>query len=183
MKRTMALWMAGMLLFLTAGCQQIQERTTDYQQLVKDTLAREYSFTAEMRYGNTTAIGTVKKTGTSDLRVEFTDPEPLKGLVVASQGDQIRAEYFGMELDLTSFEIPTQSILNLLREVLAVEHPEGLDVKVEEDTVVASGSIMIASYEIIFQKETMAIEKVTVPSADAELLASDFTFLESSPSS
>ena len=91
--------------------------------------------------------------------------------------------YKRQELDLTSFEIPTQSILNLLREVLAVEHPEGLDVKVEEDTVIASGSIMIASYEITFQKETMAIEKVTVPSADAELLASNFTFLESSTSS
>ena len=46
MKRWMGALMA--LLMLLGGCGTLWEQTTDYDALVKETLAREYTFTGKM---------------------------------------------------------------------------------------------------------------------------------------
>ncbi len=176
MKRILSVLAAAALLVSMAGCRQVKDMTTDYKKLVRDTLAREYSFDAEMSYSGTTAVGHIQKTGETDIRVEFSAPAAFQGLVVSTKGEEIQAEYLGMELDLSVFEIPTQSVLTLLREVLAAPQPDNITVEVGEDTVTASGSIIIASYEIVFDKETMAIRSISVPSADAQLIVSNFVF-------
>lgn len=176
MMRILALAL-GLVLALS-GCQKIKAMTVDHKARVKEALARPYSFDAEITYSGTTVLGQVEKTEEADLQIAFTEPAAFKGLVIAVQGEEVRAEYLGIQLDLSTFEVPTQAIPTLVREVLTGEQLDNMAVKVVEDTVVASGSIIIAAYEIVFDKETMAIRSISVPTADAQLVATNFTFTD-----
>ena len=51
------------LLLLLAGCRGMGGPGVDYDALVRQTLAREYSFTAEAAYSGTTATLQLTKTG------------------------------------------------------------------------------------------------------------------------
>jgi len=176
-------WIAalGAVLALLGGCAKLREQTTDYDTLVRDTLAREYTFTAEMTYDGAEAKAFLTKTGTADIRAEFSAPEALEGLTVTAAGEEIQVQFRGMDVDLSPYTLPTQSILTLLREVLTGEKAGKLTTQVEEDRVIASGSILLTTYEIVFDKETMAVEQVLIPSIDGEVTVSDFTFTSEGP--
>ena len=160
------------------GCGKVKERMTDYDSLVKESLGRAYSFTAEFAYDGGTAAAQVTKTGEADVRLDFTAPETLDGLSVSAGGEEILVEYRGMEVDLSAYGLPTQSILTLLREVLTGEKEGKLTTEVGEDTVTASGTIILTTYQIVFDKETMEIRKILIPSVDGEVAVTDFTYLE-----
>ena len=179
--RILSLIAAGMLFLGSAGCGTVKEQMTDYDSLVKESLGRDYSFTAEFAYDGTTAVAQVTKTGEADVLLEFTAPETLEGLKV-SAGEEIRVEFRGMEVDLSAYDLPTQSILTLLREVLTGEKEGRLTTQVEDDTVTASGTIILTTYEIVFDKETMEIRKVLIPSVDGEVSITDFTYLDETSS-
>lgn len=179
MKRGFKLLALGLCLALAlTGCQKLKDSVVDHKALVKETLARSYTFDAEITYSGTTVLGQIEKTKEADLTITFAEPAAFNGLVVTVQGEEVRAQYLGMELDLSVFEIPTQAVPTLVREVLTGGQADKMTVQVEEDTVVASGSILIAAYDIVFDKDTMAICSISVPSADAELVASNFTFTD-----
>lgn len=176
-------WIAalGAALALLGGCGKLREQVTDYDALVRQTLAREYTFTAEMTYDGTEAKAFIAKTGAADIQAEFSAPSSLEGLVVTTAGEEIRVTFRGMEVDLSPYTLPTQSVLTLLREVLTGEKAGKLTTQVEEDTVTASGSILLTTYEIVFDKETMAVQRVLIPSIQGEVLISDFTFTSEGP--
>ena len=87
----------------------------------------------------------------------------------------------GMEVDLSAYAIPTQSLMTLVREVLTGEKSGKLTVEAEEDTVTASGSILLTTYQLVFDKETMALEKIVIPSVEGEAIITDFRFLDEKP--
>lgn len=174
MKRWIAVLAA--VLVLLAGCAKLREQTTDYDALVKETLAREYTFTAQMTYDGTEAEAQVTKTGAADIAAEFSAPEALSGLTVTAVGEEIKVQFRGMDVDLSPYTLPTQSVLTLLREVLTGEKSGKLTTRVEEETVTASGSILLTTYEIVFDKETMEVREVRIPSIDGVVKISDFTF-------
>lgn len=176
-------WIAaiGAVLALLGGCGKLKERTTDYDALVRETLGREYTFTARMTYSGTEAEAFLTKTGVSDVTAEFTAPEALSGLTVAAAGEEIKVQFRGMDVDLSSYTLPTQSILTLLREVLTGEKAGKLTTQVEEDKVRASGSILLTTYEIVFDKESMAVEEVRIPSIDGVVEIGEFTFTSEAP--
>ena len=164
MKRWMGALMA--LLMLLGGCGTLWEQTTDYDALVKETLAREYTFTGKMTYDGTQAEAFFTKTGESDVTAEFSAPEALKGLTVIAAGEELRVQLRGMDVDLSPYALPTQSILTLLREVLTGEKSGKLTAQAEGDTVIASGSILLTTYEIVFDKETMVVREIRIPSLE-----------------
>ncbi|MCI8653216.1 MAG: hypothetical protein HFF11_05950 [Angelakisella sp.] len=174
MKRWMGALMA--LLMLLGGCGTLWEQTTDYDALVKETLAREYTFTGKMTYDGTQAEAFFTKTGESDVTAEFSAPEALKGLTVIAAGEELRVQLRGMDVDLSPYALPTQSILTLLREVLTGEKSGKLTAQAEGDTVIASGSILLTTYEIVFDKETMVVREIRIPSLEGVIEVSDFTF-------
>ena len=169
------------LLVLLAGCRGIGGPGVDYDALVRQTLAREYSFTAEASYSGTTATLQLTKTGEADLQADFTAPEALNGLSVTAAGEALTVRFRGMEVDLSAYAIPTQSLMTLVREVLTGEKSGKLTVEAEEDTVTASGSILLTTYQLIFDKETMALEKIVIPSVEGEAIITDFRFLDEEP--
>lgn len=169
------------LLVLLAGCRGIGGPGVDYDALVRQTLAREYSFTAEAAYSGTTATLQLTKTGEADLQADFTAPEALNGLSVTAAGEALTVRFRGMEVDLSAYAIPTQSLMTLVREVLTGEKSGKLTVEAEEDTVTASGSILLTTYQLIFDKETMALEKIVIPSVEGEAIITDFRFLDEEP--
>ena len=77
-------WIAALaaLLLLVGGCGKLRDQVTDYDALVKETLAREYAFTGKMTYDGTQAEAKFTKTGAADITAEFSAPEALSGLVV-----------------------------------------------------------------------------------------------------
>lgn len=176
MKRTAALLAAAMLALL-GGCEKLQEQMTDYDQLVRDTLAREYSFTADVAYSGTEATVYVVKTGVGDLQVDFLAPESMEGLSVAAVGDDLTARFRGMEVDTSAYALPAQSVLSLLREVLSGEKDK-LDIRADDGTVTASGSILLTNYDLVFDKETMELKQVLIPSAEGRAEISEFDFLD-----
>jgi len=171
-------WIAalGAALALLGGCAGLKEQAADYDALVKETLAREYAFTAKMTYDGTEAEAGVTKTGVSDVTAEFPAPEALAGLTVTAAGEEIKVRFRGMDVDLSPYTLPTQSVLTLLREILTGEKEGKLTTEVVEDTVVASGSILLTTYEIVFDKETMEVREVRIPSLDGVVEITDFTF-------
>ena len=108
------------LLLLLAGCRGMGGPGVDYDALVRQTLAREYSFTAEAAYSGTTATLQLTKTGEADLQADFTAPEALNGLSVTAAGEALTVRFRGMEVDLSAYAIPTQSLMTLVREVLKI---------------------------------------------------------------
>ena len=169
------------LLLLLAGCRGMGGPGVDYDALVRQTLAREYSFTAEAAYSGTTATLQLTKTGEADLQADFTAPEALNGLSVTAAGEALTVRFRGMEVDLSAYAIPTQSLMTLVREVLTGEKSGKLTVEAEEDTVTASGSILLTTYQLVFDKETMALEKIVIPSVEGEAIITDFRVLDEEP--
>lgn len=169
------------LLLLLAGCRGMGGPGVDYDALVRQTLAREYSFTAEAAYSGTTATLQLTKTGEADLQADFIAPEALNGLSVTAAGEALTVRFRGMEVDLSAYAIPTQSLMTLVREVLTGEKSGKLTVEAEEDTVTASGSILLTTYQLVFDKETMALEKIVIPSVEGETTITDFRFLDEEP--
>lgn len=176
-------WMAAfaVALALLGGCGKLREQVTDYDALVRETLGREYTFTARMTYNGTEAEAFFTKTGVSDVTAEFSAPEALNGLTVTAAGEDIQVQFRGMDVDLTPYTLPTQSLLTLLREVLTGEKAGKLTTTVEEDKVIASGSILLATYDIIFDKETMAVEEVRIPAIEGVIEIGEFTFTSEAP--
>ena len=174
-------WIAalGAALALLGGCAGIGGgKTTDYDALVRETLAREYTFTAEMTYDGTEAKAFIAKTGVADIQAEFSAPSSLEGLVVTTTGEEIQVTFRGAAVDLSPYTLPTQSALTLLREILTGEKAGKLTVKAEEEQLVASGSILLTTYEIVFDKETMEVQEVRIPSLDGVVEISDFSFTD-----
>ena len=161
---------------LAAGCAGAGEPPADYAALARESLGREYAFSASFAYGGETAEARVEKTGEADLRLEFTAPELLEGLVVSAAGEEVRVEYRGAEVDLSAYDLPTQSILFLLREVLTGGGE--LSVTEGEETVTLSGASVVASYELDFDRETMELREIRIPSVDGVVAVSDFAFLD-----
>lgn len=177
MRKRIAALLAAAALALLGGCDNLQEQMMDYQQKVKETLAREYSFTADVAYNGTDATVQVVKTGAGDLRLDITAPPSMEGLSITAQGDDLAVQFRGMAVDISAYALPAQSVLTLLREVLAGEKGD-LDIQLGEDTVTASGSILLTSYDLEFDRETMALRRVLIPSVEGEAVISDFTFLD-----
>ena len=169
--------LAAMLLLtlLLGGCAG-GAKNADYKQAVRDTLARSYTFTADIAYGEETASAVIQKTGKTDLSISFTAPEILSGLTVVTAGETLTASYRGVELDLSAYNIPSQSVISVLETVLAAEPSDNLEVTEQNGVLTARGTLVIASYEIDFDQETMAIKAVRVPSIDGTLTVSEFTF-------
>lgn len=178
MKKRIAALAAAAALAWMGGCDSLQEQMTDYDALVRETLAREYSFTAEVAYNGTDATVQVVKTGAGDLQLDFTAPPSMEGLSVTAEGEELTVRFRGMEVDISAYAIPAQSVLTLLREVLAGEKPAKLDIQADDETVTASGSILLTSYDLTFDKETMALTRILIPSVEGEADISDFTFLD-----
>lgn len=176
MMKRIAAFLAAAALALLGGCDKLREQITDYDQLVRQTLAREYSFTAEVAYNGTDATVYVVKTGVGDLQVDFTAPAALEGLSVTAVGEDLTARFRGMEVDISSYALPAQSVLVLLREVLSGEKGE-LDIRVDDDTVTAGGSILLTNYDLLFDKDTMKLRQVLIPSVDGVADISEFDFL------
>lgn len=177
MMKRMAAVLAAMGLALLGGCDKLQEQMTDYDRLVRDTLAREYSFTADVAYSGTEATVYVVKTGVGDLQVDFLAPASMEGLSVTAIGDALSARFRGMEVDISAYALPAQSVLSLLREVLSGEKDK-LDISAGDDTVTASGSILLTSYDLVFDKETMELREVLIPSAEGVANITEFDFLD-----
>lgn len=176
-RRTVPAVLAALLLLLT-GCRGIGGPVVDYDALVRETLAREYTMTADIAYDGTTATVALTKTGEADLEAVFSAPEVLEGLTVTAVGDTVAVRYRGMDLDLSAYAIPTQSLTALLREVLTGEKEGKLTVEVADDTVTASGSILLTTYQLLFDKETMALKQVLIPSVEGTADITDFRFLD-----
>jgi len=176
MKRIAAL-LAAAALALLGGCDKLQQQMTDYDRLVRETLAREYSFTADVAYNGTDATIQVVKTGEGDLQVDITAPESMEGLSITAVGDDLTVLFRGMEVDISAYALPAQSVLTLLREVLTGEKGK-LDIQVDDETVTASGSILLTNYDLVFEKDTMKLTRVLIPSVDGEADISGFTFLD-----
>ncbi len=81
-------------------------------------------------------------------------------------------------MDISAYVIPAQSALTLLREVLAGEKPAKLDIQEDDQTVTASGSILLTSYDLTFDKETMALTRILIPSVEGDAEITDFVFLD-----
>lgn len=177
MMRRLAALLAAAALALLGGCEQLQEQMTDYDRLVRDALAREYSFTAEVAYSGTDATVYVVKTGVGDLQVDFLAPASMEGLSVTAVGDDLTARFRGMEVDISAYALPAQSVLSLLREILSGDKDK-LDVRAGDETVTASGSILLTNYDLIFDKETMELRQVLIPSVEGKADISEFDFLD-----
>lgn len=175
-KRIAAL-LAAAALALVGGCDKLQEQMTDYDQLVRETLAREYSFTAQAAYNGTEATVYVVKTGVGDLQVDFLAPASMEGLSVTAVGEELIARFRGMEVDISAYALPAQSVLALLREVLKGEKGK-LTIQTDDETVTASGSILLTGYDLVFDKETMELRKILIPSVDGTADITDFDFLD-----
>lgn len=176
-RRTVPAVLAALLLLL-AGCRGIGRPAVDYDALVRETLAREYTMTADIAYGGTGAVVTLTKTGEADLEAVFSAPEVLAGLTVTAVGERVAVRYRGMDVDLSAYAVPTQSLTTLLREVLTGEKEGRLTVEAAGDTVTASGSILLTTYQLIFDKETMALRQVLIPSVEGTADITDFRFLD-----
>lgn len=182
MKKRIAAFLAAAVLSLLGclgGCDKLREQMTDYDQLVRDTLAREYSFTADIAYNGTDATVYVVKTGVGDLQVDFLAPAAMEGLSVTAVGDALTARFRGMEVDISAYALPAQSVLVLLREVLSGEK-EKLVTRADEDSVTASGSILLTSFDLIFDKDTMKLRQVLIPSVEGVADITEFDFLDES---
>lgn len=177
MKKRLAALAAAVALCLAAGCDDLGQRV-DYDAMVRETLAREYSFTADVAYNGTSATVQVKKTGAGDLQLDFTAPPSMEGLSVTAAGEDLTVRFRGMEVDISAYAIPAQSALTLLREVLAGEKPAKLDIQEDDQTVTASGSILLTSYDLTFDKETMALTRILIPSVEGDAEITDFVFLD-----
>lgn len=159
------------------GCSNTPLVKTDYQKLVGDTLAKNYAFDAKVEWQEEDAVIKVEKTGPEEMKVTFLEPEALKDLVAALSGEDVTLSYRGMKMDLGMYDIPAQSILPVLWDLLSAKSTKSLKVTEKDDTVKADGSLYMTGFTITFDKKTMNLQKIEVPELETLLTVTKFEFL------
>ncbi len=162
---------------LLGGCGSAAEPPVDYEAMMRETLNRSFSFRADIQWEEMEASAFVEKGEDGSMQLAFDSPELLEGLSVTLSEEEARIEYRGMEMPLEGTDIPAQSILPVLRQLLFTGGWEGLSVREEEETVTAEGSFYTAAFQIILEKETMEIKEILIPDLDAQIQVSEFEFL------
>lgn len=162
---------------MLTGCRGI-EKTPDYSTKVTEALAQNFSFQGELTWEDMTVIANVVKTDPTDLQVNFTAPENVAGLSVILQKDTAKVLYRGMELDMKAYDIPAQSVLPVLWELLSGKNQTGLTVQAEDEQVIARGSLYLTSFTMIFDKKTMILQEISIPDLGVVVIVKDFKFLE-----
>ena len=74
---------------------------------------------------------------------------------------------------ISHLEVTTGKIIDAV-----VEKPAKLDIQEDDQTVTASGSILLTSYDLTFDKETMALTRILIPSVEGDAEITDFVFLD-----
>ena len=175
LKRCTALFCC-LFCILCAGCSSVRDAATDYGALARETLAKNYSFKAHIAWEDMTADADLAKSSPTDIQVDFTAPETLEGLSAVFGESQVKVFYRGMEMDLGEYDIPAQSILPVLWELLSADSSLSLTAETGEETVTAKGSLYVTAFEITFEKETMKIQNISIPDLGAQVTMTEFEF-------
>ena len=160
-RRIIAVWAICCYLMLV-GCQRL-EKTIDYQAKVLETLGRSFSFQGELSWEDMAIVAHVTKMASTDLQVDFAVPEEVAGLSVLLQKDAAKVLYRGMELDMKAYDIPAQSVLPVLWDLLSGQNQTGLTVQAENQRVTARGSLYLTSFTMTFHQESMILEEISIP--------------------
>ena len=165
----------GLILAMATGCSEA-EPPEDYDTLVREALARNYSFDAHIQWEDMEAEAFVDKIGSEHIKVDFLAPEIWEGLSVNLEGEEATIFYRGMEMQIGEYEIPAQSILPTLWELLSGETALGMTAEVGEEVVTAKGSFYFAAFEMDFCRDGMEIQSIRIPDLNAVVEVENFSF-------
>lgn len=162
-------------LLLLAGCTA-QPQQVDYEERVRQTLGGNYSFTAAVTYEEIDAEATVEKQAEDHFVISVTSPDSMAGLVLTLAAEDTVLTYHGMEVDLTGYQLPAESVASILRKVLG--GADEYTFQEQENEVTATGGDVLFHYVIRFEKTTMTPQSIEVPELGLTVGITDFKTLE-----
>lgn len=156
----------------------MQISVPDYTAMARESLASNYTFDAVVHYDDDVANVSLAKTGPESISMAFTSPEELEGLDVQIEGGEITMSYRELEIDLSGYDLPSQSVIAGLWEVLSSEAGGTLSAQAEGETVIAKGGVYIYNFTIEFDKATMHIKKISMPNLSAWVEITNFEYTD-----
>lgn len=163
---------------LLCGCAGGAAPQPDATTRARAALARSYAFDAELHYGENTACAAAEKTGSERLRLSFTSPEDLSGLVVDVRQDGLQVAYRGMEIDLGDHALPAQSVVTGLWEALGSGVGGSLTAVEEDGVLTVSGGVYLYETEIMMDAETLCVTRISLPNLDARADVTNFRYTD-----
>lgn len=145
----------------------------DYRERIVQTLNSDFSLSGTLHFQDMKIETEMQKSG-GTLVLHCLEPEPFSGLMISLDAVSAVIEYYGIAYTLAADTLPGQAVPEILRLLLTGQLPDGFTVTEQEDTVTASGTAVIAAYEMTFEKETMQLARLSVPSLEAELIIKEF---------
>ena len=162
-------------LLMLVGCGKAQQQE-DYSEKVQETLRQNYRFTATFKYEEIEGEALIEKTAEDHLVASISKPATMEGMVITLSGEDVSLAYHTMEIDLSGYQLPTESIVSVLRQILA---GEGISSVTEESGIVtATGDYVLFHYNVTFDAATMTPLTISVPELAIEVTITDFTPLE-----
>lgn len=168
-------WGIFAMALLLAGCAA-QPQQVNYEERVKQTLGANYSFTAEMTYEEISGEATVEKQSEDHYVISMQKPDSMSGLILTLEAENALLTYHGMEVDLSGYQLPAESVASILCKVLS--GTDQYTFEEQEDAVIATGGDVLFHYNICFDRASMMPQSIEVPELGLTVHITDFKTLE-----
>lgn len=166
-RRVVLTALAAVVTVLSVGCAVRQENAPP--------AVSGFSCDVEGTYQQMRVAGRLSRASAGTLRLEFTEPESLKGLSAVWDGETVSLKLFGISFEVPSGTLPESALGNELVAVFdAALRGEG-EARVEEDITVYEGSCANGNrYTLTCDNYTGAPLSLSVPQLPLEVAFSDF---------
>jgi len=161
------------VLCLFSGCAQ--EKTDEgYRETASKIMSGSFSFDAKVKAMEYTAEVSVSKSAEGDIGMKFHSPEVLNGLDVREKGGKLTVLYRELEVDISSYDIPAQSIVTVIKEALSEEGLASAETEVSQEEVVFKGTAFLSRYRLCFSKKDMKLLRIEFPGLDVQITVENF---------
>lgn len=138
MKKIISLLLTALLVFSLSGCKSGQSEIRP--------ITKGITFAAEITYYNEYCEGTVSVDENGKMNIEITFPDTVKGLTLTFDGGGIKAEYAGLEYEISS--LPEGIACGRLYEILEDTFSEDVKVTADGDESYIAGAAGDSEYRM-----------------------------------
>lgn len=176
MKKLKALSILLAVLLIVCACGKTSDKPNNNYRKNVENLGGNFTATALLEYGDTTAEAEIAKEQAGVFSMCFTAPDSLKGVTVRMEGDEIFVKYGFLSYQIKNEDLPNAAAIKMLVNSVFSATGEDALLEAEGDTLVVSGNTGVGQYYLSIDRETGNLLELTVPAEDFKLTFSNFCY-------
>lgn len=172
MKKIFALIMVGIMSVSMAACDKIGGSSKE----ITPNLDNQFSCDMALEYGDMNCDAILKRYGVGTWEAEFISPDTLAGITMSFDGDNVTANYKGLDFSIPKSALPVKSILcNLIDIIDETASQEKIEAEDKKDYLVIEGKAEQGDYTIQLDKNTGNLVSFEMPGLDLKINFSNVT--------